>query len=469
MAGTRRFITYTNLDAGEYTFHVKGTNNDGLWSEKDAWVDIKIIPPIWQTFWAKIFYIGLFIIGLISVIKWRERRLEADKRLLAQKVAEKTEELKKSYEKLEHSQQELIQATKMKAIGTMASGMAHSFNNLLMMILGSSQLLMEKFKDTSADKQIRTIEEAANNGAEIIKKLQKFGRSEDELSEKPINLNEIIEETIEISNFKLSDQKRLHDITIGIQTNLESIPLVNGNVSELRLVLIDLLLNAIGAYKTSGIIVISTYSEGERVVVKIKDKGVGIEKEVLEHIFDPFYKTENAHGDGLGLSQIYSIINQHGGTIKVESHPGQGTEVIIKLPAGPSAEPEEVPEERPLEQSSDKGIFVVEDEQMIRDLYVEVLEMKGHAVSAFSTAEDALEEWKKDGFKLIICDLGLPGMNGWEFISKIREEDTLIPIIVLTGWGNEIGDERAKELDVQKVMAKPVSLEELMSTINELC
>lgn len=105
----------------------------------------------------------------------------------------------------------------------------------------------------------------------------------------------------------------------------------------------------------------------------------------------------------------------------------------------------------------------------IRALYVEVLIMKGHIVSSFPSAEEALAEWKMDAFKLIICDLGLPGMNGWEFISKIREMDSYIPIIILTGWGNEIGEERAKELDVQKVLAKPVSLEELMKTINEFC
>ena len=105
---------------------------------------------------------------------------------------------------------------------------------------------------------------------------------------------------------------------------------------------------------------------------------------------------------------------------------------------------------------------------MIRDLYVEILQMKGHTTSDFATAEDALAEWKKDVYKLIICDLGLPGMNGWEFISKIREMDSNIPIIVLTGWGNEIGKEKAKELDVQKVLAKPVSLEELMEIINDL-
>jgi DNA-binding response OmpR family regulator len=125
--------------------------------------------------------------------------------------------------------------------------------------------------------------------------------------------------------------------------------------------------------------------------------------------------------------------------------------------------------QRPLEKKTDKGIFVVEDEEMIRDLYVDILTMKGHTVSAFRSAEDALEEWQKDGYKLIICDLGLPGMNGWEFISKIREKDSYIPIIVLTGWGNEIGKEKANELDVQKVLAKPVSLEELVGTINELC
>jgi CheY-like chemotaxis protein len=213
---------------------------------------------------------------------------------------------------------------------------------------------------------------------------------------------------------------------------------------------------------------ISTYPEGEKVVIKIKDKGIGIEKEILDHIFDPFYKTGTGRGDGLGLSQIYSVINQHGGTIKVDSSPGQGTVVVVRLPAEPVEEQEEVSEERQTLKSTDKSIFIVEDEQMIRELYVEVLEMKGHQVSSFSSGESALKEWKKDGYKLIICDLGLPGMNGWEFISKVRETDSYIPIIVLTGWGNEIGEEHAKELDVQKVLAKPVSLEELMSTINEL-
>jgi ligand-binding sensor domain-containing protein/CheY-like chemotaxis protein len=469
MAGTRRFITYTNLDAGDYTFRVKGSNNDGVWSEEDAWINIKIIHPIWQTSWAYLLYATLFILGLFSLVKWRERKLEADKRILAQRVEEKTEELRMSYEKLEHSQQELIQATKMKAIGTMASGMAHSFNNILMMISGSSQLLKEKFKNTPADKQIQTIEQAAKDGADIIKKLQKFGQNENGPADQQINLNEIIEETIEISNFKLSDQKRLHDITIGIQTNLEPIPFVNGNVSELRFVMIDLVHNAIEAYRSSGIIVISTYCEGEKVVVKVKDKGVGIKKEILDHIFDPFYKAEGIRGDGLGLSQIYNIINQHGGTIKVESRPGKGTEVIIKLPAGPVVEPEEVDEGGSFQETTDKHILVVEDEQMIRDVYIEILEMRDHSVSAFSNAEDALEAWQTDTYKLILCDLGLPGMNGWEFISKIREVDSNIPIIVLTGWGNEIGKERAKELDVQKVLAKPVSLEELMGTINELC
>ena len=117
----------------------------------------------------------------------------------------------------------------------------------------------------------------------------------------------------------------------------------------------------------------------------------------------------------------------------------------------------------------DKAIFIVEDEVMIRNLYVEMLEMNGYSVSSFSSGEEALENWKKDVYKLIICDLGLPGMNGWEFISRIREYDSSIPIIVLTGWGNDIGEEHLKEFDVQKVLTKPVSLGQLMETINILC
>lgn len=468
-AGTRRFTTYTNLNPGSYTFRVQGTNNDGIWSEEDAWVDIVIVPPLWRTIWAYLLYMVVVAFGVLLFIRLRERKHEKAKRILEKSVEDKTIKLRESYKQLERSQEELLKATQMKAIGTMASGMAHSFNNLLMIILSSSQLLKEKFKSVNAEKEIQTIEQAATDGADIIKKLQKFGRTESENSISSVHLNEIIKNTIEVSRFKWSDQKQMQGISINFKTNYGDIPPVIGKPSELHLVFVDIILNAIESHRSSGIIEISTYKENEMVITEVKDEGVGMAKETVDQIFDPFYSTWEGSEGSLGLSQVYSIINQHGGTINIESGPDRGTSVIIRLPAGPQPVNEEKPEETSENNSHLKKIFIVEDEQMLRELYTEILTIKGHKIVSFPSGEEALKSWKKGMFKLLICDLGLPGMNGWEFIFKIRETDTKIPVIVLTGWGNEIGEERMSEHNVQRVLAKPVTIDILTQTINELC
>jgi ligand-binding sensor domain-containing protein/signal transduction histidine kinase len=467
-SGTRRQTTYTNLDPGDYVFRVKGSNNDNIWSVKEAMVRITIIPPLWRTLWAYALYLFVVTSMLIGYIKWRVKKLETAKRELEQKVDEKTIELKMSYEKLRESQAEIQQTTKMKAIGTMASGMAHSFNNLLMVILGSSQLLKEKLGNQDASKQVLQIEQAANEGAEIIKKLQDFGKSDERGTPELINLNELIADIVEISKFRWSDQKRLEGKSLDILEDYGKIPLINGYASDLRLVFIDIILNAIEAYTSAGIIRITTRAQPESVVVTVSDQGVGMEKETVDHIFDPFYSTRES-SNGLGLSQVYSIINHHGGTITVDSNPGQGTEVTIKLPAGPLPVFVDTPEKERALKTETKKIFIVEDEPLIRELYTDMLAMKGHQVVSYASGEEALANWDSGSFKIIICDLGLPGMNGWELISRIRKTEHTIPIIVLTGWGNEIEDERALELNVQKVLAKPVSIELLVGTIEELC
>ena len=275
-SGTRRSATYTNIDPGDYIFKVKGSNNDDVWSSVDAHIVIEILPPFWGTSWAYAFYILTFIVLIYSVVKWRAGRLEKDKQVLEHKVQEKVEELNESYERLRQSQQELLRSGKLKSIGTLASGIAHNFNNLLAIILNSAELLHKKDVSKDADKYLKRIEQAATDGAEIIKKIQNFGRGEDTPSKTAVDLNEVLADVIEISRFKWLDQKQKQGLNIEIRPKFEKIPPVEGNESELRVALIDVFINAIDAHKKSGAITISTWLNNEQLVsISIKDEGIG--------------------------------------------------------------------------------------------------------------------------------------------------------------------------------------------------
>ena len=154
--------------------------------------------------------------------------------------------------------------------------------------------------------------------------------------------------------------------------------------------------------------------------------------------------------------------------ITIESKPGKGTEVLINLRAQKEDKKPTPAKKKLISETATKKIFVVEDEKMIRDLYVEVLSMNGHQVTSVSSGEEGLEKWTGNNYDLIICDLGLPGINGWEFVAKIRENDKNVPIIVLTGWGHEFNESAAAEKNVQKILSKPIKIENLLGSIDEI-
>ena len=467
-AGNQRFAAYANLSPGQYTFRVKGTNNDGVWNEQETWVRLEIASPFWQTPLAYIIYICILLLSIFLFIRWYSQKLEKTNRLLEQRVEEKTKEVRESYRRLRESQEQLVESEKMRAIGTMASGIVHDFNNLLSIILGAVQLVIQKNRDGDLNKHLKHIQTAAIDGAKIIRKIQDFSRSSGEEATSVIDINEMLKNVVEMTRFKWISQKRMQGINIDFDLDLTRPVKIRANQSEMRLAFTNIIINAIESFTQSGKIYISTrIMENQWVEISVRDEGRGIDEQTINRIFEPFYSTKGSEGNGLGLTQVYGIVSRSNGSVDVKSQPQIGTEVLVRLPI--ISEEEQDTGKGKLETKkikSEKRILIVEDELTIQEIYEGILKPQGYSLVLTETAEEGLEIFEKDAFDLIICDLGLPGMNGWEFISKIRQQNAHIPILVITGWETNDSKNRKKELNIQKILAKPVSVTDLIQNIS---
>jgi signal transduction histidine kinase len=259
-----------------------------------------------------------------------------EKAELYTELRKKTETLEKTIEELKATQDQLIQSEKLRALGNLASGVAHDFNNILAAILGRTQLLLRKVQDPDLLKWLKVIEQLTNAGAETVERIQKFARTHRACSEKDfqeLNINEIVQEVVEITRPKWKDEAELKGINIDIETDLGEMSTSIGNVSEIKEVLTNMIFNSIEALPEGGKIIIKTRTRGEDILISVSDNGLGMIEEVKKKVFEPFFTTKRDKRNGLGLSVAYGIITRHNGEITVESQPGEGTTFTIKLPA----------------------------------------------------------------------------------------------------------------------------------------
>jgi PAS domain S-box-containing protein len=238
-------------------------------------------------------------------------------------------------------EERLFQAEKLRAVGEMASGVAHDFNNALAIILGSVQILLSQDHDRDVTDLLRMIEKVAKDSAYKIRRLNEFTRSrvrEEELFD--LDINAIVRDAVAMTRPKWNDEAESKGIQINVVTSLEEIPPLAGDVSELREVILSMILNAVEAMPEGGRIEIRTSRGKDRVCIQISDTGKGMTEEVRKKIFEPFFTTKPFSNPGLGLSMCYGIIRRYGGEIEVESQPGKGSLFMISLPSGSVSEKE---------------------------------------------------------------------------------------------------------------------------------
>jgi len=381
-------------------------------------------------------------------------------------------DLKQTLHELKQAQDQVIQAEKLRAMGEMASGVAHDFNNVLAAILGNIQLLLHSFEHYGPEEikeRLKTIERACKDGAETVRRIQEFTGKRRDREFIPLSLNDLVHEVAAITEPRWKDQAQKRGIHIELIKHLEGIPPILGNPSELREVLTNIIFNAVDAMPEGGQIILSTQPHSEDwVEMRVEDTGVGMTEEVKKKIFDPFFTTKGVKSSGLGMSVSYGIIKRHGGEILVESQPGKGTTFVLHLPIGYGEEVKEEEKrlEKPLGMRPAK-ILVIDDEEAVRDVLSRMLIAKGHQVEVAADGEEGIAQFKKQPFDLVFTDLGMPKLSGWEVGRALKALNPKVPIAMITGWGMELDREKMSENGIDLIISKPFNFDQVTQLIFE--
>ncbi|NTU78357.1 MAG: GAF domain-containing protein [Chloroflexales bacterium] len=375
------------------------------------------------------------------------------------------EELRRTEERLAHSE-------RLRALGELASGVAHDFNNLLASILGHTQLLLGQPHAPRLVEELRVIERAALDGAASVRRLQGFAQTNRSLPAEPVDLGEIIVESLAITRPRWRDGPQSRGVAIRVDRDLGAIPPFGGDGPALRDLVTNLVLNAIDAMPGGGTLRLRTLCLEATVsplgqptaLLEVSDTGMGMSTEVQDHIFDPFFTTKGPQGTGMGLAMVYGIVQRHQGLISVASEPGSGTSFSIYLPARPPALSAAKPEIEPPATEALR-ILVVEDDEAVRRVLVRQIRRLGHSVAEAVSGEVAMEALASASFDLICTDLGMPGMSGWELINRARKLDDTIRTVLVTGWGEQIDPDEARARGADAVIAKPFDTQHLQQVI----
>ena len=365
---------------------------------------------------------------------------------------------------------QMHQSEKLTALGQVAGGIAHDFNNLLQAILGYSQLMTKNMGNTDVVRRgLSVIETAALGGAETVRRIQKFARLRPDEPFVSVELNQVIQDAVAITRPRWEERVAKGGVPLRLDLRLAPLPDVMGRPSELNEVVTNLILNAIDAMPQGGTLGIYTRPEGdEHVVLTVADTGIGMPEHVRKRIFDPFFTTKGEGGTGLGLSVSYSIIQRHGGEIRVESEPGRGTTFTVVLPVG-TADGVQAPAGPEAVVGTRSGrILLVDNELPVMTILAEMLTEAGHHVLPVASGAEAVRVFVPGGFDLVMTNLGMPGMTGWDVAERVRAGDPHVPVVFITGWGLQAEDrERCRKLGVIKVLFKPVRPADLHTAVQE--
>jgi signal transduction histidine kinase/ActR/RegA family two-component response regulator len=383
------------------------------------------------------------------------------------------EELNHYIAEQERIQQQFSQIEKMSALGELASGVAHDFNNTLAGILGRAQLMLMKANDPEIERGLNIIIQAAEDGSKTVKRIQDFAHQRRDRDFAPLAVDQLLMDVNEITRPRWKDHAQAANVHIHLDLQVHTAAFVMGDASELREVLVNMVFNAVDAMPAGGQLTLSANERDGFVEISISDTGTGMNQEVRSRVFDPFFTTKGEAGMGLGLAVCYGIIQRHEGTIEVESRSGQGTTFRIKLAIAeikPATLTEVAtgPRLTLVSSSNSPRILVVDDEECIRELLSDILDREGYEVTLAESGSEALELFDTQSFKAVFTDVGMPGMSGWELARAIRERNNDIPLAVITGWGDAVSSTEREEARVDWVVAKPFSIDSIAEIVADI-
>lgn len=390
-------------------------------------------------------------------------------------------ELKRAEEERKKLEEQLRQAQKMEALGLLAGGMAHEFNNLLTIIQGNAELALSSLTPSQTNYQeLLTIYKTAERAATLTRQVLALSRRQI-LQRKELDLNALISNLVTVLQRLIGESIELHSELA------PDLPTVFADSGTIEQVIMNLVLNARDAMPEGGKLTIQTAvvtldeafcrihpdaQAGAHVCLKVSDTGIGMDETVRSRLFEPFFTTkEPGKGSGLGLSVVYGIVKQHEGFIEVDSAPGQGAKFSIYLPIYRSQEQVERKEisQKGLPRGTET-ILIVEDEQQVRELTQQILETLGYTVLVASNGAEALELFSvnPDSIDLVILDAVMPSLSGQQTYQAMSALRPNLPVLFITGYSAEIMQLPPAELATLPILQKPFSVTEIGRRVREV-
>jgi signal transduction histidine kinase/ActR/RegA family two-component response regulator/HAMP domain-containing protein len=394
-------------------------------------------------------------------------------------------ELQTAYNDLRQTQQAVMQQDRLRALGQMASGIAHDINNALSPVVGFAGLLLsyEPNLSQSARKHLNYIKTAGEDVAHLVARLREFYRRREEREPlTPLDLNRMMEQVVDLTRPRWRDIPQGRGIMVELNVvATEGLPQVVGIESELREALTNLILNSVDAMPKGGKLTLRTRLSGQNfspdntpthAVLEVIDTGLGMDEETQRRCLEPFFSTKGNRGTGMGLAMVYGVMERHDGRIEIESEIGKGTTIRLIFPlreqasSKPSAD-NAAPVISPLQ------VLCIDDEPLLRELVKEILENDGHRVQVADSGQTGLDAFYRAAqrgrpFDIVITDLGMPFLDGREVAKQLKSESPDTPVIMLTGWGAFMKSDGEVPAHVDGILSKPPRSNELREILSRL-
>lgn len=367
---------------------------------------------------------------------------------------------------IQTTQEQLTHGAHQRSVGRLTGGVIHALNNTMAVIVGRAQILEEQVSEEPLREELRAIQKIARGGADSLKRLQQFALDRTDRQATRIDVNVLINDVVQLTRFRWREDAEASGVSIDVVKDLVPVAPVTGQVSALRDALVELILNSVEAMPLGGLITVRTEQVEGVVQIAVADQGEGMDTATQSRATEPLFTTRGSGHMGLGLTTVANIARQMGGTLDIQSSPGHGTTAIISLPI--SRQSQQTVDLRPARLARWASILVVDDEPMVRDVAARTFHLRGFRTVAADSGADAMRVFAEQGpFQVVIVDLGMPGMNGFETARAIKDLNPRTIVILMTGWAAELDPKKMREAGIDRAIAKPFDVDQVIQLISE--
>jgi PAS domain S-box-containing protein len=385
--------------------------------------------------------------------------------------------LQRAYDDLRQSHQSLMQQERLKALGEMASGIAHDINNAISPVSLYTETLLEREPNLSerARNYLKIIQTAIEDVAATVGRMREFYRPrEAQMELGRVDLNRIVEQVLDLTRARWTDQPHQQGVVIDVRKDLTAdLPRISGAESELRDALTNLVLNAVDAMPEGGTLSVRTGTRDDRVFVEVGDSGIGMDEETRRRCIEPFYTTKGERGTGLGLAMVYGTIQRHSADLEIDSELGRGTTMRMLFLAREEAVASRVQSQVTSARPPRLRILLVDDDPLLIRSLQDTLEADGHSITIARGGQAGIDTFAAalnagQPFSLVMTDLGMPHVDGRKVAAAVKSASAHTPVILLTGWGQRLAAQNDIPPHVNRVISKPPKLHDLRMALSEL-